>query len=152
MGMNSFTDLLKALLLSCLVTLSCFHEAQAQEQAQEEVEKEIEVKRILEIPILIIPVIEDGNIQMYYGLQMRLELKNKQDSLEIQKKMPRLTDRIFTEFYKIFSVYNYVNQPLSNNFIRKRVVKICKDLFHKELIKEVLIDNFTRHLTEHKGQ
>ena len=137
---------LTLLLISCLSASF----APSTHAAEEKGKKEKELKRVLQLPLIIIPVIDEGHIRRYFGIHMRIELTDPKVSLDTQEKIPKLVDRVFTNFYRLFSILNHTNTFLTPKQMRDQIDEICVAVLGEGIVQQVMLDNFTMHNVEEK--
>lgn len=114
----------------------------------EETKKKEEEVSVMPLPMIVVPVIQENTIKRYFALQIRVELQDIKFYHGVKDKIPRLTDKIFTEFYKLLSILNYTNKIIEGKEVKEKVTKICDALLGTGKIQTIFIDNFSMHSIE----
>ena len=106
------------------------------------------INPFISTPDFIIPIIQQRKLQEVYRFKFILELQSPTLSPTIDKVMPRLIDAIYTYLYGMLAVVWVPNYNVHLAQLKLRLLEVCEGVVGKEIIKDILVQEFSQYISE----
>jgi flagellar basal body-associated protein FliL len=105
----------------------------------EEKKKDIDLTYYyIKIPPLTVSVIRNDRIVRIYTIQLIIEVKNEQAKLEVEQKLPFLTNDFLTYLHTIAAL-PMIDDVANVPFVKARLKKIAEKIVGKDRVNSILI-------------
>lgn len=112
-------------------------------QAQKEEKAKSINKTYVQLPPFQVPVIQGRVHRANFLMDIIIEAQSARKALKIYDLRARLIDRIFADLYSVFAVIWHPDFHIALEPLKERIFKICLDVLGQDLMRDVLIQNFT---------
>lgn len=98
----------------------------------------------LQVPPLVVPVIEEGVAVEQIQLRVELELAGPSSLEEAEEKMPRLVDAMLAQLHGLMAYRQIREESNELPFLKKRLQISLEDSFGEGELRDVLIKDISR--------
>lgn len=100
--------------------------------------------RFVEIPALMVPVVQDARPLENLALSVQLEVAGAEAEERAQERLPLLTDAMLTELYGVVALRYVLKRDDSMEIIRERLARAAREVLGEEALRNVLLTSFDR--------
>ncbi|WP_026987120.1 flagellar basal body-associated FliL family protein [Fodinicurvata fenggangensis] len=111
---------------------------------KESSEPEPVMSQYLQVPPLVVPVIEEGVAVEQIQLQVELELAGSSSLDEAKEKMPQLVDAMLSQLHGLMAYRQIREESNELPFLKKRLQVAIEDSFDDGELRDVLIKEISR--------
>lgn len=102
----------------------------------------------INLPPLIIPVLQQGTVKSFYSITLVLQAVDLEQAAKLKRYVARITDAIYTDLYIYLGIFWDKDAVISDKIISERANKAALKMCNGKILRKVVINDF--HIADNR--